>query len=84
MTTDDASYLRGARAVWRNLLRQALNELGYTAPENTAHRWVTEREEAIAKLRGLCAEHGDNDWDEHLHLADIIDKHLGRHLDAQE
>lgn len=77
---DDASYTQGTRAVWLKLLRQALNELGYTSPENGANRWVAEREEAIAMLRELCADHGDNDWDEKLHLADIINKHLGRHL----
>lgn len=33
-----------------------------------------------AKLRMLCAEFGDNDWDSGLHLADIIEKLLADHL----
>jgi hypothetical protein len=41
-------------------------------------RRVTEREEAIAALRDICARHGDNDWPDNLHLRDVIEKHLGR------
>lgn len=42
--------------------------------------WLIEREEAVARLRWLCEEFGDQDWDDNLHLADVIDKHLGRYL----
>ncbi len=73
-------YLRGQRSAYNNLLRFAQHELGYDTPEATAVSWQIEREEAIAALRSLCAEFGDNEWDESLHLADIIDKHLDRHL----
>jgi hypothetical protein len=31
-------------------------------------------------LRNLCRDFGDNDWDDDLHLADVVEKHLGRHL----
>lgn len=56
-----------------------MGNLGY---ENvTEQAWIAEREAAIAALRRLCAAHGDNDWPESLHLADIIEKHLGRHLE---
>jgi hypothetical protein len=27
--------------------------------------------------------HGDNDWPDDLHLADVIDKHLARHLGGE-
>jgi predicted secreted protein len=49
--------------------------------EKKVSQLIIEREEAINTLRDLCREHGDNDWSDDLHLADIIDKHLGRHLD---
>ena len=42
--------------------------------------WLQEREIAIIVLRRLCAEHGDNDWPDELHLADVIEKHLANHL----
>jgi predicted secreted protein len=74
----DRAYILGQRSVWLNLLRQALPELN--AETRSQLSWVSEREQAIAALRRVCEEHGDNDWDESLHLADIIDKHLGRHL----
>ena len=45
---------------------------------------LKEREVAVAALRELCGEYGDNDWADDLHLADVIEKHLRRHLDAKQ
>jgi hypothetical protein len=39
-----------------------------------------QRLDAIAQLRSICADFGDNDWDDDLHLGDVIEKHLGKHL----
>ncbi len=39
-----------------------------------------ERLEAVAALREVCADYGDNDWEDNLNLADVIDKHLARPL----
>jgi len=39
-----------------------------------------ERREIISALRDACSEIGDNDWPDDLHIADIIEKHLARHL----
>ena len=39
---------------------------------------VAERQEVVAILRRLCAEPGDNDWPDNLHLSDVIEKHLIR------
>lgn len=36
--------------------------------------------EAREALRIVCAEFGDNDWSDDLSLADVIEKHLARHL----
>lgn len=41
---------------------------------------VSERQETIKSLRGLCKDFGDNDWPDDLHLADVIEKHLGKYL----
>ena len=79
---EEMAYEQGSRAAWQQLLSLALQNLGYDSPEANASRWAAEREAAIQSLRSLCREHGDNEWDESLHLQDIIEKHLGDHLRA--
>jgi hypothetical protein len=32
-------------------------------------------------LRRVCAKFGDNDWSDDLRLADVLEKHLLRHLE---
>ena len=81
MNTEDA-YIEGTRHVWRRLLQEACQHLGVDDAGAGQARWLLEREEARARLRELCAEFGDLDWDDSLHLADVIDKHLGKHLHA--
>lgn len=77
----ELDYINGQRSAWQRLLREALRELrGESSKELDAARLVTEREEAIAILRSACENFGDNDWNPDLHLADIIEKHLVRHL----
>ena len=39
-----------------------------------------EREDTVRALRVVCSEFGDLNWSEDLHLADVIEKHLHRHL----
>jgi len=74
---DEISYRQGERAAWRRILGTAVRELG---PEGDAERWRLERADVVAQLRSLCEEFGDNQWEDDLHLGDVIDKHLGRHL----
>lgn len=38
------------------------------------------RAQTVAALRAICEEFGDNDWSDDLHPADVIEKHLARHL----
>lgn len=80
----ERGYINGNRAAWAAMLQTCIQRLDYTSYEISAARLIVEREAAISALRSLCARHGDNDWSEHLHLADIIDKHLGAHLDQAE
>lgn len=64
------------------VLGQALHELGYSDPSTRRlETLVKQIEEARLALREVCAAYGDNDWDDKLRLADVIEKHLGRHLD---
>lgn len=76
----EKDWITGHRAAWQSILSQALRELGDAAPK--AARLVAEREAAIATLRQVCEEFGDNDWEPNLHLSDIIDKHLACYLEA--
>lgn len=81
--SEERAYVLGGRAAVRNILNQCIQALGTNAEEDKDKRiaqLVSEREEALSVLRRLCDVFGDNDWPHDLHLADIIDKHLGRHL----
>jgi len=73
-------WLEGNRAAWVAMLRLCLRELGHDDPDAGKARWVLEREAVVARLRIVCREHGDNEWEDNLHLADVIEKHLARHL----
>lgn len=83
MKEAERNFKAGARGAWVAMLSLCLERLGYAG---AAHRWawVEEREAAVAALRTLCAEHGDNDWPDDLHLADVIEKHLGRYIVASD
>lgn len=78
---DEQDYLEGQRSAWLSLLIWVLGELGIDDPEAGKVRWAIEREQTVAMLRRVCQEHGDNRWQEDLHLADVIEKHLWRHLE---
>jgi len=79
----ERDYIRGHRAALTSMLQQVLGDLGYQDTEATLAKWILEREATVAALRSVCAAYGDNDWDERLHLADVVEKHLGRNLDGE-
>ena len=72
----ETAYIEGNKAAWLRMLKTALQELGGESSEAANARWVAERAEVVAMLRTVCDVHGDNDWPDKLHLADVIDKHL--------
>lgn len=78
----ERSYLEGRRRAYIDMLMRALEALGYKAHKAKVGLLVAEIEEAKQRLRGLCERHGDNDWRNDEHLADIIERHLGRYLDT--
>ena len=81
---EETAYDEGYRMAWTFMLIECLRHLGYEDPETQKVAWIKEREQAIHQLRSLCEEFGDNDWNANLHLADIIEKHLGDHLFYKE
>lgn len=78
--SEEQAYLRGERAAWRNLLADAVKHLGYDTEDGKLAALLSEREQVVEALRQVCEDHGDNDWGAELHLADVIEKHLRRHL----
>lgn len=76
----DSYYIRGQRSLLLSQLGAIVRKL-QPCDEVTVAHLISERESAIQALRTICDEHGDNDWDENLHLADIINKHLGDYLE---
>ena len=83
MSDEDRQWTAGYRAAWTRILQEAVRALGYNSPEGSQAGWIAEREGAIAALRSVCGDHDDNEWSEDLHLADVIEKHLARHLEEE-
>ena len=79
---NETDYISGSRAAWLSMLHTCLRELGVDDPVAGQARWVSEREQTVAMLRQVCERYGDNDWPDTLHLADVVDKHLGKYLAA--
>lgn len=76
----EEQWARGHRAAWLGVLQTAIKELGYETTEVEQAKWILEREQAVQSLRMACDDYGDNEWTERLHLGDVVDKHLVRHL----
>jgi hypothetical protein len=83
----ERGYIEGRRRTLLNLLSQTLGDLNPKAfgkPEDDPlvklGRAMAERGEVVQLLRSVCAEYGDNDWDDEDDLKDVIDCHLVKHL----
>ena len=77
---EEAAYMLGRKAVLREQLSAALRGLGVDE-DISREVLIDERAAAIATLREICEEHGDNDWPDDLHLVDILTKHLADYLE---
>lgn len=75
---NETYYLMGSNAAYSDMLSLCLKHLG--AEDGDKHRWAVERAEIVHMLRMICDTHGDNDWADDLHLADVIKKHLWNHF----
>jgi predicted secreted protein len=69
---EEIAYELGSYNAWMQIYIEATNKLGIKKEV----KLESERIQTISLLRSLCMEYGDNDWDESLHLVDIIEKHL--------
>jgi hypothetical protein len=76
---DEKEYSRGQRSALVSMLKHCCRELGYNDEHVSKSGWIAERESAISTLRSICEDHGDNNWDDGLHLSDILCKHLDLH-----
>ncbi len=74
----DRHYQAGRQACASSMLSSLLHDL--EPEQRPLARMVEQASRARAQLRTLCADHGDNDWDDNLDLADVIEEHLGRYL----
>jgi hypothetical protein len=77
---EEQIYVEGTNQAYVTMLSVCLKNLGIDHPEAQHAVWIAERQAVVAVLRTLCEEFGDNDWDDNLHLADVIKKHLSNHL----
>jgi hypothetical protein len=80
----ERGYREGKRSAMLSVLRTAMSALGVADVRDRAVMVTTEmtveRQEAIAALREVCGEFGDDEWPDDLSLADVIKKHLANHL----
>lgn len=78
---NEQDYERGSLMAWQMMLGLCLRHLP-RGDERDKAVLVAERADAVAMLRTVCEEVGDaNDWPDNLHLSDVIEKHVLRHLD---
>ena len=80
---NERHYLNGERFVYNEMIQTALSGLMYPK-DMKIEVLIVERERIIKALRSLCEDFGDNDWNEHLSLPDVIEKNLGNHLRRNE
>ncbi len=79
---DELSYNQGSNNALMGVLIHVLRTLDFDESdmERKHIAWTLERQSIVNQLRRLCEEFGDNDWPDDLHLGDVIEKHLARHL----
>jgi hypothetical protein len=78
LTPEERGWFEGRKAAYRDILGEAISVLGREGA--TEEVLIAELEDVRRTLRTLCKEFGDDDWDDKLHLGDVLEKHLGRHL----
>lgn len=83
----ERGYIQGSTLSKVYLLRHLLGDLRVDVPNDPLVLLaiqVAERAETVAKLREICAIHGDNDWPDDAHLTDVLEHHLWCHLQKPE
>lgn len=84
---EEAVYMRGSRAVYREMLGVVLRGLDVEqvpdSPDDMRLRIArleTVHADTVSALRSICEEFGDNEWRADAHLPDVIEDHLARNL----
>jgi predicted secreted protein len=78
---DDRHYIEGMKAAYKSMLSECISHLG--AEDKDKYAWQLERAATVAALRSLCEDIGDNDWEDNLHLADVISKHIVPYIEDE-
>ena len=74
---EEKLYIQGETEALKKMITHCQTKLQAFGVElSSDEKFSHERIEAIGLLRMLCDEMGDNDWEDDLHLSDIIQKHL--------
>ncbi len=74
----EQNWINGNRAAHREILGHCVRAL--YDEDTSKEALILQLEDIRAALRSLCEDFGDNSWDDNLHLADVINKHLGNYL----
>lgn len=82
-------FSRGRAAAFREMLDTALSGIGREptpGDRESAMRRIgqleSERSDVVSALRRICEKHGDNDWKDNYHLADVLRRNLEPWLNA--
>jgi hypothetical protein len=83
VTEDQEKYfILGKGKAFKKIIIDCQNALaGLGIKLKTKDEFDQERIDIIDTLRSVCGEIGDNDWDDDLHISDIINKHLVCYID---
>lgn len=76
--SEEQAYVQGSANAWRAMLQQCIMNLG--GEDRDRESWRLERADVVSALRNLCRDFGDNDWDDDMRLADVIERHLAKDL----
>lgn len=78
----EESYMRGRKEMAMSVVRGLMPDLELDGDAATCASLSIQIVDAKSMLRNICDDHGDNDWQDDLHLVDILGKHLHDHLEA--
>lgn len=83
----EQKWIAGNHAAWMRILGLCLAELNGTQYHKDAAvalgRAVDELGAIRVALRELSEELGCNDWPDDLHLADVVEKYIGRAIEGR-
>lgn len=77
----EEAYMRGRKEMAMSIVRRLMPDLELAGDAATCAALSIQIVDAKSMLRTICDSHGDNDWEDDLHLVDILGKHLHDHLE---